>query len=1555
MLSRIWSLIIGPQLDVPTLGATESQNRFNYVFLEFIRAVGTSKHPLVVFLDDLQWIDAASLNLIQTLMSSVGVSNILVIGAYRDNEVDALHPLTMAIEALRKEQARIDLLKLDKLSERTVNELIADTLRYEYSQTVSLTEIIYSKTGGNPFFLLQTLRTLTEKKAIVFDIQSRSWKWDFSTLKGMKITDNVVELMLGKIQNLVYETQRMLPLAACMGYRFDLSMLGIIAEQPESVILENIQPALREGLVVPSNGDYQFTHDRIQQAAYSLIPDADKKDVHLRIGRLLLVHMYEHDQEQLFTIVDHLNTGADLLSTREEKLKLAQLNLQAGLKAKASSAFSAAAKYFEAGVSMLDNESWVTDYNLVLELHTRACEASSLVGEFERTNQLFAVISDNATAPIDLVGAYESKSMGYISQGKLQDAMDTALDILDKLGMRLPSHPSSDEIMHGLAEVKSLCANIPIEDLINLPKMTDPNKLAIVHIASKAVAAAYSGRPALCLLFVLTQVSLYINYGNATESPYFYAGYALMLSGAFRDFDAGHRFGNLALALLKVMDRQACKSMTLDLISGHVWHFREHLKATLPYAETGYQSGLETGDFENAGYNAYFYCCNSYFAGVELQKLEHVMDSYGEAIIRIRAEIGGRALAPYWQAVKNLVSPSGNPCILTGKCYNQEEMLPILKQTQNTGGLAAFYVNRLMLCYLFEDYEIAFESAELAEQNKDGMLGMFAHSASIFYDSLARIQAYSNRESMEQKQIYEKISANQQVMKGLSDSAPMNFLHKFYLVEAERMRVTGCGMDTLDYYDRAISLARENEYIQEEALANELAAKFLFGRGKEDIARLYMVNAYHCYKAWGARRKVLDIEKRYSHLLNGSAIGEHLFPKSKFMGMDTRMLDLSTVMKATHAISREIEMHRLLSEVMHSVIENAGAQSGFLLMERESKWVVVAQGEINREEVEIPGPISIEDEDIVSLGVVRFVARTQKRVLLDDAATKGEFVSDPFIRHEMAKSLLCAPLMSRGRLIGILYLENNLATNAFTPERVQFLELLLSQAATSLENATIYEALKRSRDQLDELVKERTSQLEVAKEQAESANSAKSIFLANMSHELRTPLNAILGFSRLMKEDSEVTEEQRKNLDIITLSGGHLLNLINNVLDISKIESGRMTLEVAPIDLYQLIQEMRSLLYVNAEERGLSFIVEQDPELPRRIVVDGGKLRQVLINLIGNAIKYTKQGGVILRATVAKRESAEQVQLRFEVEDTGYGISEEDRKRIFQPFVQLGGQVSTETGTGLGLAICRQYIDIMGGTIDCFSKRGKGSVFFFEIPAKELPLEEMAATPEPERGRVIGLEKGQPRYRILIAEDQLENRMLLHKMLDLLELDIREAVNGKEALEIFEQWHPDLIWMDIRMPVMDGLEATHRIKSTETGLHTKIIAITAQALEEDRMQIMRAGCDDFIRKPYRSSDIFEALSKHLGLRLIYEKKHTTPVAEPELGLSPEQLESIPSNLIYQLHKEVIESNPGRIEMIIEKIIKHNIPIGKSLKKIAKKLDYEYLLRLLDEYVRKRRT
>jgi PAS domain S-box-containing protein len=1056
-------LIIGPQPALPALDAAEAQNRLRYVFMEFLRAIATREHPLVVFLDDLQWIDAASLSLLQTPFGRTGVSHLLIIGAYRDNEVDALHPLSQGLEVLRKEQARIHRMILPGLFEPAVNALISDTLNAPPEQTFSLAHLVYGKTGGNPFFLLQTLRALMKERAILFDLERRCWRWDIAALSRREISDNAVALMVGRIQQLPPDTQQVLRLAACTGFRFSLTNLSAMEEHSKERIQEHLRPALLEGIIMPLDGSYQFVHDRIQQAAYSLIPEAEKKEVHLRIGRLLLRSLSEGERdEQIFTVADHLNTGAELLEGAGERGDLARLNVRAGRKARACAAFDAASRYFQAGLGLLNEEAWTTDYDLALDLHSLAAEAAALVGDFERTDRLSAAVIHHAREAVDMVRATMSRMMAFSAQGRLPDFMACALEILDRLGVPIDPRPSAEVIQRGLAEVMSSLDAKNIQALIHIPASEDPRTTATMRVLGLAQNSAYSGRPDLFALFVFEAVKRTLRHGSTPESMHAFCHLGLLLCGLpGGDVDQGFEFGALAMALAEKASVSALAPPSMASTAGMTWVYKRHLRETLKALKPLYPRLKEVGDFEYAGYAACWYCSNSLLAGNELVELEREMAAYHEDMKRIRAEVGCRWLAAFWQAAQNLLGRSRCPWVLDGEAYDRSAMLLAIVETGNLAAQTALHVNTLALCYLFGRHEEALAASELAEKCRAGMVAMAIEPVWYFYDSLTRLALCPGDHPAQRSRLLERVAANQTYLGMRAHHAPMNFQNKLHLVEAERARVLGHGMEAMEHYDRSIQLAQQNAFIQEEALANERAGRFWLEKGKPEFAQVHLRKAHDGFARWQAWAKVKALEAEFPEWLGH----ESRAPADRAAGS----LDVGTVIKAAHAFASEMEMERLLGQVMRSVIENAGAQRGLLLLEQQGQWVVGASGTTDGSDVEVPRPPRVQ-RDEVALGAVRFVARTRGRLVLDDAANAGELVGDPHVRQQRTKSLLCSPLLRQGRLTGILYMENNLTTHAFTQGRVELLEVLLSLAATLLENARIYEALRESESRYRRIV-----------------------------------------------------------------------------------------------------------------------------------------------------------------------------------------------------------------------------------------------------------------------------------------------------------------------------------------------------------------------------------------------------------------------------------------------------------------------------------------------------
>ncbi|MCL1467949.1 trifunctional serine/threonine-protein kinase/ATP-binding protein/sensor histidine kinase [Argonema galeatum] len=1136
-------LIVGKQQSAVTLPPTEAQNRLKLVFQNFISVFAKVEHPLVIFLDDLQWADAASLKLIELLMTTA-TTGLFVIGAYRDNEVSAVHPLMLTLDEIQKVGAIVNHIFLEALDLANVNLLISDTLHCTPESSLPLAELVLERTKGNPFFTNEFLKSLYAENLIKFDYQQGGWLWSIEGIAARGFTDNVVELLAEKIQKLPDTTQQALQLAACVGNQFDLDKLANVYKKSPQETAADLREAVAEGLILPLGNsgnvelvliyresfndslpithyrlpEYKFAHDRIQQAAYSLIPTSSKQAFHWRIGQLLLQNTPSSQREQkIFDIVNQLNFGIELIDVQSERDELAELNLIAGKKAKASAAYLPAFDYLKVGIKLLNpphketketgflgsaKSSWETQYNLTLALYVEAAEAAYLSGNFEEMTRLTEVVLQEAQVLLDKVKIYEVKIQACIAQNKLLEAIKTALQVLKLLGVRLPEKPKKLNILLALLGTRLALVGKRIDDLIELPIMTDPIKLAAMRILSSIVTATYFAVPELMPLIVFKQVNLSLKHGNASESCYAYAVYGLILSGVVGDIDSGYQFGQLALNLVSRLNAKNVKARTFNVIHGAVYHWKEHLNSSLKHLLEAYQSGLETGDLEYATYSVCCYSYYSYFLGKELTNIEHDMASYSKIISQLKQETALHYIQIYHQATLNLLGRSENPCRLAGESYVEETMLPLHQQANNRTAIYFLYINKLRLSYLFHEYAEAVENSAIVEKHLDAVAGLPEVPLFHFYDSLARLAVFHNFEKPEQKRILSKVTANQKKMKKWAHHCTMNYLHKFYLVEAERYRVIGEDANARDLYDRAISIAKENEFINEEALANELAAKFYLLRNKIKLAQFYMQEARYCYLRWGAIAKVKDLDARYSQLLHKKseiATTETIAKTTNFStttgNSSSSALDFSTVMKASQSIASEIVLDKLLASLMKILIENAGATNGFLILPKDGNLLIEASSTVDSKEVAVLQSLPIDAGDNLPITVINYVERTRSDVVLSDAACEGVFITDPYIVSNKLKSVLCTPIVNQGNLIAILYLENNLTDGAFTADRLEVLRLLSSQAAISLENALLYANLEQK-------VQKRTRELK-AKE-ASLAEAQKLSHLGSWELDLAT-------------------------------------------------------------------------------------------------------------------------------------------------------------------------------------------------------------------------------------------------------------------------------------------------------------------------------------------------------------------------------------------------------------------------------------------------------------------
>ncbi|MBE9118140.1 AAA family ATPase [Lusitaniella coriacea LEGE 07157] len=1399
--------IIGQQPAVTELSGSEAQNRFNRLFSKFVRVFTTKEHPLTIFLDDLQWADSASLSLMKLLMGAKESNYLLTIGAYRDNEVFPAHPLMSALEEIEKAGVAVGTITLTPLTPPHLNQLIADTLNCQAGLAQPLTELVYQKTQGNPFFATQFLKALYEDELIRFDLQIGHWQCDIARVKQLALTDDVVEFMSLQLQKLPQTTQNILKLAACIGNQFDLETLAVVSEQGEAEAATALWRALQEGLVLPQSEvykfyqsqerdpcrdlptvtrassispedavprtktalptqspHYKFLHDRVQQAAYSLIKAEEKQTTHLKIGQLLLENATEAEREEkIFDIVNQLNISTSLIESESERDRLAQLNLLAGHKAKASTAYAAAKNYLEIGINLLSSNCWQDQYSLTLNLYKSVAETAFLNGHFEAMQQWISTIIENSKTLLDRIEVYETLIYARIAQKEPLEGVKIGVQVLNQLGIKLPENPAEEDIQQAIKDTTACLPAQGIESLAQLPQMRDPKTLAAMKISFALAPAAYVSGSPIFLLNALAEIRNSIAYGNAPTSAAAYAHYGIILCGIMNDIESGYQFGKLALELSGKSNNKALNAKIAMIFGSFIWPWKIPWGNTLNLLQSGYTYGLDSGSLELAAFCRSFEAQSAYFMGQELSELASKCSIYTEQVRQIQQELNITLMEQLHQTILNLQGQSDDPCILVGDVANEIELIPQYQETNNPLALYGVYLHKAILCYLFDRYSEALDCIETASNYIGGVTAQVVIPVSYFYNSLIRLAIAATAPEEERKVHLEMVAANQNKIENWKQHAPQNFQHKYDLVEAEKYRMLGEKMKAMEFYDLAISGAKTNKYLQEEALANELTAKFYLDWGKEKIAQAYMIEAYYCYARWGAKAKTDQLESIYPQFLAPILQQQQpqFDPDSTLTWNATQTitrqsstkasstLDFTTALKASQAISEEIQLDSLLSTLMQVVIENAGADKGALILLESGDWVVRAMATLKASsegDCTIHTVLScpMEESEEIPSTLVRYVSRTRELLVINDVAADKSFAGDSYFIVQSPQSLMCAPIVRQGRVIGILYLENQSAKESFTRDRVEVLNLLCAQAAISLENAQLYQQARQALTDLQ------TAQLQLV--QNEKMATLGNL-VAGVAHEINNPLSfiggnvdaakdyiadlfeIIQGYQNELPQTSSELEELLEDLDlefieedlpklIASMSVGveRIRNISTSLRTFSRADSTEKTAFNLHDGIDSTILILKYRLKAN-EQRPEIEILKDYGELPE-VQCFPGQLNQVFMNLLANAIDAFEEFN-IGRSYAEIEANSNQIIIRTEpiegdsgviirIADNGKGMSEEVQKKVFEHLFTTKG---VGKGTGLGLSISRQIVEEKHeGKLICTSQLSKGTEFAIYLP-----------------------------------------------------------------------------------------------------------------------------------------------------------------------------------------------------------------------------------------------
>jgi predicted ATPase/signal transduction histidine kinase len=1050
-------LVIGKQPPVSDLPPHEAQNRFQMVFRRFLGVFARKEHPLALFLDDLQWLDPATLDLLEHLVTHSEVRHLLLIGAYRDNEVGPAHPLLRTLEAIRDADARVHEIVLAPLRIDDVARLVADALHGKPEHARPLAQLVHEKTGGNPFFAIQFFTALAEEGLLSFDPLVPAWQWDINRIRTKSYTDNVVDLMAGKLKRFSATTQEALKLLACLGNVAEIATLALVCGETEEAMQAALWEAVHAGLVFREDSACKFLHDRIQQAAYTLIPEEHRAGVHLRLGRTLLASMTADSLAQhLLDVANQFNRGAGGLVDRDETTQVATIDLRAGRKAKASAAYASACAYFSAGIALLDERDWGSQYQLTFSLWLERAECELLSGNFEKAEQLMVELLQRGASKIDQAAVYHLKVQFHVVKSENQQAVASALTCLRLFGIDLPAHPTWEQVQVEYETVWQTLDGRPTESLIDLPMMTDPELQAAVQVLSVLTPPAYFTDFHLFCLLACRMAKVGMQHGMSGASTLGYALLGFILGPVFHRYGEGFCFAKLACDLVEKHGFIACRAKVYHA-TGTVAFWTQPIGTAIDFMRSTFRIAIETGDLTFACYGLYQSVTGVLLRNDPLDTVwresETALDFAREARYADAADI----IRSQQRFIATMQGRTATFSTFGDAQFDEATFEAQLIADGMTLKICFYWILKLKARFLSGDYAEALAAADKAMPLLAAAAAQIQLLDYFYYTALTVTALYEKAPNDEQNRWHDLLTVHQEQLREWAENCPPTFGDKHALVSAELARLEGRELDAQRLYEQAIRSARENGFAQNEGLANELAGKFYLARGYETSASAYLRNARYCYLRWGALGKVRELDQRYPHLHEERAPAS----ATATIGTSVEQVDLGTVMKASHAVSGEIVLEKLIETLLVISVEHAGAERGLLILSHGEELRIAAEARSSRDGFEV----QLQDELVTSSALpdslLHYVIRTQESVILDDASIQNQFSQDEYIRQRRPRSVLCLPLVKQVNLVGILYLENSLAPRVFTPKRLAMLEMLASQAAISLENAGLYADLQQ--------------------------------------------------------------------------------------------------------------------------------------------------------------------------------------------------------------------------------------------------------------------------------------------------------------------------------------------------------------------------------------------------------------------------------------------------------------------------------------------------------------